>query len=83
MNVEVVRRTVPCRWYASDPHSTKCRSCQLLVHIRLEGTGTTLCGHPCTEDWHPLPDTHPKDIDALDRCMVCYARRPEYHKVAW
>jgi hypothetical protein len=78
VNLEVVKRAFPCRWYA-DPTSTKCRSCQLLHHVRLEGTDRTLCGHDCGwgTDWHPLPDTHPEDIEQIDRCMVCYKRLPE------
>ncbi len=79
MNLEVVKRLHPCRWFASDPTSTKCRSCQLLVHVRPQGTDTTFCGHLCTEDvgWFVLHDAHPEDIEQLDRCMVCYKRLPE------
>lgn len=79
MNLEVVRRQYPCRWYASDPKSTRCRSCQLLVHVKPDGTDTTYCGHLCLEEsgWFVLPDTHPEDIEQMDRCTVCYSRLPE------
>lgn len=78
MNLEVVKRQHPCRWYA-DPTSTRCRSCQLLVHVRPEGTDRTYCGHLCAEEdgWMPLHDTHPEDIEQLDRCTVCYSRLPQ------
>lgn len=33
--------------------------------------------------WYVLPDTHPEDIDQLERCALCYARLPEYKKIAW
>lgn len=78
MNLEVVKRQQPCRWYA-DPTSTKCRSCELLHHVRPAGTDRTYCGHECSEDcgWYPLGDTHFEDIEQLDRCMVCYSRLPQ------
>lgn len=45
-------------------------------HVRIEGASKTLCGHPCLEEdgWMRLPDTHPEDIEQLDRCIVCYKR---------
>jgi hypothetical protein len=78
MNLEVVKRQQPCRWFA-DPSSTKCRSCLLLHHVRPEGTDRTYCGHACDEGcgWYPLADTHPEDIEQMDRCTVCYSRLPE------
>jgi len=79
LNLEVVKRQYPCRWFASDPTSTDCRSCVLATHVRLEGTDRTLCGHACPDEsgWMPLADTHPEDIDPLDRCTVCYSRIPQ------
>lgn len=78
VNVEVVRREHPCRWFRSDPTSTRCRSCILATHVRPAGTGRTYCGHDCFENgWTALGDTHPEDIGQLDRCMVCYSRLPE------
>jgi len=51
----------------------------MLVHVRPDGTDTTYCGHVCSEQdgWYVLVDTHPEDIEQLDRCMVCYKRLPE------
>lgn len=79
MNLEVVKREYPCRWFASDPTSTACRSCILATHVRPEGTDRTYCGHQCPSEagWMALPDTHPEDIDQLDRCTVCYSRIPQ------
>lgn len=55
------------------------------MHVRPDGTDTTYCGHACTEQdgWYVLPDTHPEDIDQLERCTLCYQRLPEYKKIAW
>lgn len=49
------------------------------MHVRLEGTDRTYCGHICLEEsgWFAMPDTHPEDIDQLERCTVCYSRLPE------
>jgi len=79
VNVEVVKRQYPCRFFRSDPTSTACRSCVLATHVRLEGTGRTLCGHDCVDEagWMPMVDAHPEDIDQLDRCTVCYSRLPQ------
>lgn len=78
VNVEVVRRVQPCRFYA-DPTSTRCRSCVMATHVRPAGCARTLCGHACLEEdgWCPLADTHPEDIEQIDRCSVCYSRISE------
>lgn len=51
----------------------------MLHHVRADGTGITYCGHACLEEdgWFVLRDTHPEDIEQIDRCMVCYSRLPE------
>lgn len=79
MNLEVVKREYPCRWFASKPSSTACRSCILATHVRPEETDRTYCGHDCLYGggWMALPDTHPEDIPQLDRCTVCYSRIPQ------
>lgn len=78
INVEVVRREYPCRFFRSNPRSTACRSCQLCTHVRPAGTGRTFCGHDCFENgWMAFGDLHPEDIEQLDRCTVCYSRLPE------
>lgn len=78
VNVEVVRREHPCRWFRSDPTSSRCRSCILATHVRPAGTDRTFCGHHCFENgWMALGDVHPEDIEQLDRCTVCYSRLPE------
>lgn len=75
MNYEVVRKVVPCAWYA-DWQTEKCRWCQRLYHVREQHGSRTLCGHPCLteDDWAPLVDWHPEDVSAIDRCQVCYSR---------
>lgn len=85
MNLEVVRRSHPCRWFRSDPNRTDCRSCEMLTHVRLEHSDRTLCGHTsdCGEGWVPLPDTHPEDIEQLKRCAVCFSRLPDRKKLLW
>jgi hypothetical protein len=79
VNLEVVRREYPCRFFRSNPASTRCRSRILATHVRPEGTDRTYCGHTCLPEmgWTPLPGTHPEDIEQLDRCTVCYQRLPE------
>jgi hypothetical protein len=77
VNVEVVKRIAPCAWYAGG--NGDCRWCSMLTHVRLEGTGSTLCGHDCLTDpdWMQMPGTHPEDVEAIDRCQLCYARLPK------
>lgn len=71
MNWEVVRRVWPCR-----AKGRGCGKCLWLHHVRVQHHHKTLCGHACLgeDQWAPLPDWHPEDVDAYDRCQVCYER---------
>ena len=74
VNLAVVRRLAPCRYYASPERMSDCRSCRLLHHVRGQGDSPTFCGHACTsmDGWVELEDAHPEDVSAVDRCLVCY-----------
>lgn len=74
MNWEVVQRALPCAFYANPDLDTICRWCKLLNHVRIQGDGITLCGHHCSpmENWILKKDWHPEDVDAIDRCQICY-----------
>lgn len=75
-NYQVVRRVIPCAFFAEYERCSECRWCQMLYHVRIEGNSRTLCGHACTsmEDWGVMADWHPEDVPAIDRCQVCYER---------
>ena len=70
INLEVVRREVPCKWVLSD--MKRCRSCQWLSHVRGQGDNTTLCGVPCTEWPWLVTGQHPEDTNPIKRCLNCY-----------
>lgn len=74
MNYEVVKRMGPCAYYMDPERMTECRWCDQLTHVRIHGYGVTLCAHDCTLEkcWAALPEVHPEDVDAVDRCQICY-----------
>ena len=72
MNWEVVQKTIPCKWVLYS--MTHCRSCERRIHIRVQGSVMTLCGKDSDQarGWNDFGDTHPEDVDAIDRCFNCY-----------
>lgn len=75
-NYEVVKKLIPCAFFADFERPSECRWCQMLHHVRIQGNSRTLCGHLCLpeDDWMHMMDWHPEDVSAIDRCQVCYER---------
>lgn len=77
LNLEVMKRAYPCRYFRSDPtRLTECRSCDLLTHARPASGARTLCGHTCDDcgmaGWIVSSGAHVEDVPAIERCAVCW-----------
>jgi hypothetical protein len=65
-----------------EPFAGSTRPPEVMHHVTVLGADRSLCGMGSLEvnRWEVVPDLHPEDVSAIDRCDNCYSALGVYRR---